>query len=73
MQNTNHPNPLLSALFSKESLTFIKAKQLWDSKQWQVLTRSPFAATIVPHTEPMPPNPKVAQPKLSDDEPETDK
>jgi hypothetical protein len=70
MLNTNNPNPLLNTIFSKESLTFIQAERIWQIRQWQALTRSPFSATFIPHDQPSLPNPEVSQPRLFDDTPQ---
>ncbi len=68
MYNGKNHNPLLSALFSKESLTFIKAQQAWQARQWQALMASNFPVMFLSRQEPPILNPKNVRPKLSEDE-----
>ncbi len=72
MFSANNLNPLLNAMFSKELVTFIEAEQLWNYKQWEALTASPFPIILSPSDQPPPLIPPVTQPKLFEDEAQQD-
>lgn len=68
MSNGNNSDPLHSGIFSKESLTLIKAMQAWQLQQWRALTTCPFPVMFYPDPQPPLPQPEKTQPKRVDEE-----